>query len=429
MKKKVFALGSAFTVMLTTVTFSSGTSIQATSSEEIEQEINELENKKEDITEEKSTITNQQEETEQKIATNQAEQERINNEIISIDQQLTQTETEIATTEGQIEETIQEIEELEKNIGELETRIAERNELLKNRLRTLQQNGGEISYLEVILGAKDFGDFVSRSNAVNTIMGQDKKIMDQQKTEVELLQVSKIEVEEKKTSLEDQKETLVALEKQLSEQRSQKETLMAQLEHEEEELHKYQMTLQEEADLLASQEAAFAKLIEKRSADLEEAKRAEELARLSQESNNGGDSSGTPPVTSGSFMRPAQGYVSSEFEPRWGSFHYGLDIAKGGTVPIVASASGYVIRSYLSGSYGNAVFIAHDIDGQMFTTVYAHMRNREVSTGQWVNKGEIIGYMGNTGQSFGQHLHFEVHVGEWNGAKSNAVNPRNYVSF
>ena len=68
------------------------------------------------------------------------------------------------------------------------------------------------------------------------------------------------------------------------------------------------------------------------------------------------------------------------------------------------------MKSYYSASYGNVVFIAHQINGKLYTTVYAHMK---VQAGQ-VQTGQLIGHMGNTGHSYGQHLHFELHNGEWN---------------
>ena len=67
--------------------------------------------------------------------------------------------------------------------------------------------------------------------------------------------------------------------------------------------------------------------------------------------------------------------------------------------------------------------ISHSINGQTYTTVYAHLNSRSVGNMQTVSKGQVIGYMGNTGDSFGQHLHFELHRGGWNAAKSNAINP------
>jgi murein DD-endopeptidase MepM/ murein hydrolase activator NlpD len=115
------------------------------------------------------------------------------------------------------------------------------------------------------------------------------------------------------------------------------------------------------------------------------------------------------------FIRPADGIVTSEMGPRWGSMHYGLDIAKTGNVTIKAGAAGVVSRSYLHSSYGEVVFIKHEINGQKYETVYAHMRSlsRAVKVGDVVKEGQFLGWMGSTGNSTGQHLHFEVHLGDY----------------
>ncbi|HFJ9501360.1 TPA: SH3 domain-containing protein [Bacillus paranthracis] len=131
--------------------------------------------------------------------------------------------------------------------------------------------------------------------------------------------------------------------------------------------------------------------------------------------------------TTSGFIKPATGSYTSGFEKRGGQMHYGLDIAASGTVSVSAAANGVVTRSYYSESYGNVVFISHNMNGQTYTTVYAHLNSRSVSAGQSVKQGQQIGFMGNTGQSEGQHLHFEVHKGEWNAQKSNAVNPKLYI--
>ncbi|MCM3225170.1 murein hydrolase activator EnvC family protein [Terribacillus saccharophilus] len=135
------------------------------------------------------------------------------------------------------------------------------------------------------------------------------------------------------------------------------------------------------------------------------------------------------PASSGDFITPAPGSITSGFGPRWGTFHYGIDIAKrGSNVPIWAAASGTVSQAYYSSSYGNVIFVSHSIDGKTYTTVYAHLTSMQVSDGQRVSQGQQIGTMGNTGMSQGQHLHFELHTGPWNGSKSNAVNPIPYLN-
>jgi LysM repeat protein len=133
------------------------------------------------------------------------------------------------------------------------------------------------------------------------------------------------------------------------------------------------------------------------------------------------------------FIYPAKGKITSRFGRDFlngvARIHNGIDIAQGGVNEVVASADGRVSKSYLSSSYGECVFILHDIKGQEFETVYAHMRSgsRKVKEGDHVKQGQPIGIMGNTGYSFGQHLHFELHKGRWNIGKSKAVDPLDYL--
>ncbi|WP_201715474.1 peptidoglycan DD-metalloendopeptidase family protein [Rossellomorea arthrocnemi] len=145
---------------------------------------------------------------------------------------------------------------------------------------------------------------------------------------------------------------------------------------------------------------------------------------------------GMPSIPVGEIMAPATGRISTNYG--WDTlngkkrFHYGLDIGLGGrgNVPVVAFADGTVKKAYLSGSYGNCIIITHNIGGQPIDSLYAHLQNRNVVTGQKVKKGTFLGYMGNTGQSFGAHLHFELHKGSgWNAAKSNSFNPLEMVQI
>lgn len=135
-----------------------------------------------------------------------------------------------------------------------------------------------------------------------------------------------------------------------------------------------------------------------------------------------------PTMTKGDFMSPTVGTISSGYGERWGELHAGIDIVSNkGAVPIVAVADGVVVRSYLSNSYGNCVILQHTIDGVKYETLYAHMTGRAVSNGQTVQKGQLLGNMGNTGKSTGKHLHFELHKGSWNIKKSNSLDPVLYV--
>jgi len=122
--------------------------------------------------------------------------------------------------------------------------------------------------------------------------------------------------------------------------------------------------------------------------------------------------------------------VTSEFGPRWGRHHAGIDLAVVGnpSAPVLAAAAGTVTVSQWHDSLGWFVVITHNINGQTVATLYAHLRyTPPVSVGTVVSQGQRIGTKGNTGQSQGAHLHFEVHPGGW--AWGNSVNPRQWITF
>jgi murein DD-endopeptidase MepM/ murein hydrolase activator NlpD len=133
------------------------------------------------------------------------------------------------------------------------------------------------------------------------------------------------------------------------------------------------------------------------------------------------------------FKWPCEGKITSRFGRDMlngvARIHNGVDIAQSGMVTVKASAAGTVSKSYRSSSYGEVVFIVHNIGGKQYETVYAHMRegSRKVGVGDRVSQGQALGLMGDTGYSFGQHLHFELHVGRWNINKTDAVDPLKYL--
>nr|WP_251040698.1 M23 family metallopeptidase [Bacillus sp. ISL-45] len=408
--------------------------------------LSDLKAQKEKLQNERSGVNKQIEKKSNKIGELQSEQDQIEAEVRNLDMTVEDTLNKIEAKNAEIKATEQEVETLKAEIVVLEDRIAKRNELLKDRARSLQLSGGTVSYMDVLLGAQSFGDFIDRVSAVTTIVQADKDIIMQHQLDKEELETKQQQVESKLALLNRMKQDLVGLKERLNAKIREKNKLMSQLKHEEEELHKENLKLEEQNAILASQASAIQKAIQleqKRQAALAaERARQAELARQraaaqakAKKSSGGGGNTQTvaeqtaSPVSNGMFMWPANGRLTSGIGARWGSFHAGIDIAnKASGVPIVAAADGVVIRSYYSSSYGNAIFVAHSINGQVYTTVYAHMSSRHVGNGEVVSKGQQIGVMGNTGQSFGQHLHFELHKGEWNASKSNAVNPVPYFN-
>lgn len=130
-------------------------------------------------------------------------------------------------------------------------------------------------------------------------------------------------------------------------------------------------------------------------------------------------------VSSGYFIRPTTGIITSPYGSRWGSFHYGIDIGNKRGTPVIAAASGVVVStlstckegiSSCGGRYGNYIVIEHS---NGMTTRYAHLSKVSVTVGQKVSQGKVIGAIGNTGRSTGPHLHFEIERS--NGSKMKPV--------
>ncbi|GAE27128.1 hypothetical protein JCM9140_3245 [Halalkalibacter wakoensis JCM 9140] len=363
------------------------------------------------------------------------EMEELTDEIQRIDHQVAETNQKIREKRAEIEVVREAIEELQEEIVILEERIAERDELLKERARSMYQTGGSINYIEVILGAHSFSDFLDRVSALSVIAQQDRNILDAHIADQLALEEAKAQVEIELENLEGHLEELEILMADLEDQRQEKDRIMNQLEAKEGELHVELGELEDKAGLLRDQERALKQELAAAEAAAEKRRQEEAAAQASRSGSNGGGSSqvhSAPPVTNSGFMRPATGTITSTFGPRatfGGRMHNGIDIGKNGRtgdVPVVAVQDGTVVRSYYSSSYGNTVIIAHQVDGRLVTTLYAHLENREVSNGQRVSKGQRLGLMGNTGRSFGPHLHFEVHEGGWNGS-ANAVDPLRYI--
>ncbi|MDY3118264.1 MAG: peptidoglycan DD-metalloendopeptidase family protein [Peptoniphilus sp.] len=125
-------------------------------------------------------------------------------------------------------------------------------------------------------------------------------------------------------------------------------------------------------------------------------------------------------AATGGFIKPVEGRLSSPFGPRWGRFHYGIDLANCIGTDIKASDGGVVTRAGMAGSYGNLIIIDHQ-NGT--STRYAHLSVIGVKVGDVVAQGQSIGKLGSTGRSTGPHLHFEVRVGD------TARNPLEFIKL
>jgi murein DD-endopeptidase MepM/ murein hydrolase activator NlpD len=121
---------------------------------------------------------------------------------------------------------------------------------------------------------------------------------------------------------------------------------------------------------------------------------------------------------SGDMIWPIDGQFTSPFGMRWGRLHAGIDLAAPTGRPIRVVADGRVILAAPTGGYGNYTCVAHS---KSISTCYAHQSRFGASVGDVVRQGDVIGYVGNTGHSFGAHLHFEVRI------DGRPVNPMDYL--
>ncbi|MET1181378.1 peptidoglycan DD-metalloendopeptidase family protein [Peribacillus simplex] len=467
MKKNIIAMNASIMIGLGSIL--AAPSVYAES-------ISNLEKQKESIQEKRSGVESNISDTEKKIDNLQDKQMTAEDQIAALEAKIAESAKKIDAKNAEITQTKKEIEALKEEIKVLKERIAKRNEVLKERALSFQETGGDVNYLEVLFGSSSFGDLVDRVGAVATIAEADRDILKQHELDKKDLEEKQKAVETKLASLEVAKAELLEIQKQQKQQKQEKDALVKKLKQQTKKHEDEKMGLEEEKANLAAQEKAIKSAISlehQRLAELEAArkkaaaeakKRAEQEAAQaaaqaasqasqasetkkqstssgysaksnssssssssSQSSQSSSNVSQAPAVSSGTFTRPSAGYVSSTMGERWNKQHAGIDIAASGTVPVVAAADGVVSRSYFSSTYGNVVFVTHSISGQQWTTVYAHLSSRQVGEGAVVAKGQQVGIMGNTGHSFGQHLHFELHKGPWNYSKSNAVNPLNYI--
>ncbi|MCA1064450.1 peptidoglycan DD-metalloendopeptidase family protein (plasmid) [Rossellomorea sp. AcN35-11] len=413
MKNKLIALFAIVALALSGIEVTNTEKVSAEGLSDVRKQIESLKQQQNSTNQLKNSVNSEQQSTQGKIDSNRAEQIRVNEQIRVLDVKVEETEVKLRAKEVEIEQTEEAIKKKEAEIEQMKKNIEERNKLLKNRLTSIQQSGGDVTYLEVVMGATSFSDFLFRATAVNTIMDQDKKIMDKQREEKRMLEEAKKELVIQKANLVKQKEELSTIKASLESQRAEKDRLMRELKQQEHELKSYQLELKEEAELLRKQQATIKRM-------LEDAKSKEKQMMAQTNKSRTGFAN---PVT--------HGRVTSYFGPRWGDKHNGIDIGKtiSGPVPIKASADGIVNRSYYSSSYGNVVFLTHYMNGRIYTTVYAHLQNREVYDGQSIKQGQRLGYMGTSGWSTGVHLHYEIHEGPWLPTHANSVNPLKYVSY
>lgn len=338
------------------------------------------------------------------IAAGQAEIAESEENIRFLEGQIIVLEIEIAELEEQIEDTIIIIEDTGDRI---ETLL----ELISRRMRATQRFNNTNSTLASLSGAESLNDFVRIVRDVQRAATSDAALMDEL---VELIELNRDQYD----TLNSARERVEAQREQLEEVRIVLAENQRILEENQRILLQNEQRLQDELQALYEQQRDEETLLAQ-IADAEEILRRQPPVPVQ------------PPAGSSGLAHPMPGsHVSSPFGPRWGRHHAGIDLVVRGNVraPILAAASGTVTLSGWHNSMGWWVIISHNINGNRVDTVYAHLRyTPPVSVGDSVIQGQVIGTKGNTGFSFGAHLHFEIHPGGFRWGAG--IDPATWISF
>ncbi len=321
--------------------------------------------------------------TQSKVTSVKKQESSIMGQIQSLEKEISSTENQITATEDRIAFLEDSIVATQADIEETEQNLKEKSELLSERLVVLHEQG-EVTYLEVLLSATDFKDFLTRYEMVNSIIEQDVDLIASINQDKQDLEMRKSDLEVKKKELENALKQQESMRAQLDEQKAEKKQILASVQNE---------------------RAAFEKALQ----ELEETSRQlEQMIRQLQ----GGSSEA---LGTGVYTWPTPGFttITSPYGMRYHpilktrKMHTGVDIGAPMSATIVAADSGKVIHAGWMGGYGQVIVIDH---GNGVSTLYAHQSAFLVGNGATVSKGQAIGKVGSTGWSTGPHLHFEVRI-------------------
>ena len=335
-------------------------------------------------------------------------------------EKVTVVQSQISVLKGQIAEVQnsiglkeQEIAAKEQEITEKEAEIADQWGDFKQHMAAMQElrDGGSVAMLSAV---NDLYELLTFNEVMQDISIKDTEILDNMKNAKEALESDKLTLESQRSELQSKKADLDAQNSQMRAKQNELNSSVAAAQMSAAEAQQAQKDAQAAIESDEMNYEAVKKQIQKMIAAAAASK---------------------PTLSFTGFICPLKSYsrISSEYgwrkNPVTGvnKLHAGTDFAAPVGTPIYAAASGYVqVAGWSSGGYGNYVIIYHGkmSDGNQYSTLYGHMRSVATSAGKYVQQGEIIGYVGSTGNSTGNHLHLEVWKG---GSKANAVNPRGYI--
>ncbi|WP_099205077.1 murein hydrolase activator EnvC family protein [Scatolibacter rhodanostii] len=366
-------------------------------------------------------LSQQKDELNAKLSSLEADEAQKTEYQATLQQQMSVVASEIAALE-------EEITLLDKKIGELEVKLeaaqaemGDTFELFYERVIAIYTSGSsQLSTLEILLNADSLHDFTMKANILQSIDEHDSIIINKIQDYLTATETDREELRTSQEELANSKKERDSHKAELTDLSEKNKVALASISEAK------QLTSDEIADVEAQKEAAdaeMARLIEEKRQQEEAARQqaeAERQKQLEEQKNNspsdGGytpspsddpDDTYTPPSTGGSWQWPLPGGIVTQYYKS--GQHRGMDISSGGGSQVRAAQGGTVLVANATDSWGSGwgyyVLIYHD---GTYSSRYAHMDSLVVSAGQTVSAGQVLGYEGNTGDSYGAHLHFEV---------------------
>ena len=398
-----------------------------------------------DLKSQKANLSNQVKECQERLEQLKEQQANVLEQKAALDEQIRLANEQLALVAEEIDEYNKLIEEKAEEVEKARTKEERQLARYQTRVRAMEESGG-FNILALIVNSQNFSELLTAMDDMGEIMESDRALQDSYIEAREETEAVKAEYEAEKAEYE-------AAQKELEEERTelgrQIQENAKELEDLQEEIEKAIQEYEAAEAAEANAAAAIANMIaEYQRQKAQEAAQNAGLADQMQQANQEAEANGQEPPysqeeiqdaisnagnsgssVSGSGLMwpvPCSTRVTSRFGTRTDPFtgktatHNGIDIDgfnNAGNI-IVAAASGTVVTASYDGAYGNYVVIDH---GDM-TTLYAHMSGMAVTAGSWVEQGQTIGYLGDTGRATGVHCHFEVFVG------GSRVDPASYFS-
>ena len=338
----------------------------------------------------------------------------VSEQLKQIEEQLRQATAELGTIKEQRVAVENDITLNERQLAEAQKRLEGRESVFYKRVRDIYING-RLSYLDVVIGSKDFSDFANRLEVLKRIIDSDITLINEIKKERADIEAHKQKLEADRAKLVELEKAALAKQAEIEQKKAERNVVLQKAQNDR------ATAMQAIEELNASSAQVSAMLKERQAARAAAAAAA--AAAVAQSSGGQGASDNWVQGT-GQLGWPVSGEITSPYgyrvHPIWGTtiYHSGIDIGVDEGTPVHAADGGVVVWSGWMGGYGYAVVIDH---GNGLSTLYGHNSELAVDEGQSVAKGQVISYAGSTGNSTGPHVHFEVRV------NGDPVDPMGYL--